>query len=344
MKNELWYMPAYYPHFHCKMDKCRHTCCSSWKIPVSRTEYLALINMECSDDLYSRVQRAFEEPEFVTEDCYRYICFNWLGQCPLQDQGLCNVHREKGESYLPKICRLYPRSLKRINGHNLASCSSSCEAVLEYLYEHDEMSIIREELNEEPEITYDIEEKDVERIVLFQKIAQDRSTTLAESIRTICRIINEERFDEDDAAEEDPIESMVELLKRFLHTNAQFEEMVTPIIERYVQDKELYRKDVQQFEIDYPSWMNFFERVINNSMIYENFPFVDQRFDQTNSYKGLCVCYGMMRMICAGSHHFHPDTEHLIDALAALFHLIDHTAFYYNIHVLVDHAAIMLKL
>ncbi len=344
MKNELWHMPAYYPHFHCKMDKCRHSCCSSWKIPVSRSEYLALINMECSDELYGRVQRAFEEPDLVTEECYRYICFNWLGQCPLQDRGLCNVHREKGEDFLPKICRLYPRSLKRINGYNVASCSGSCEAVLEYLYDHDEMSIIARELKEVPEMTYTIEEKEIGQIVLFQKIVQDRSTTLAQSIEAVCRIVNEKQFAEDLASLEDPIEAMIGLLKRFLHTNAQFEEIVAPIIERYTQEIELYQKDVQQFETDCPSWMSFFERVINNSMIYENFPFVDQRFDRTDSYKGLCVCYGMMRMICAGSYHFHPNTEHLIDALAALFHLIDHTAFYYNIHVLAEHPAIMLKL
>ncbi|MBR3352286.1 MAG: hypothetical protein IKG35_09260 [Erysipelotrichaceae bacterium] len=58
----IWLHPQYYTLFSCKADKCRHSCCSSWKIPVSRREYERLINMECSDELYRRVQQAFEVP------------------------------------------------------------------------------------------------------------------------------------------------------------------------------------------------------------------------------------------------------------------------------------------
>ncbi len=71
--------------------------------------------MECSEELNRRVQGAFVMPDFVSDDIYRYVSFNWLGNCPIQDKGLCALHREKGEGYLPKICRLYPRSLKQIN-------------------------------------------------------------------------------------------------------------------------------------------------------------------------------------------------------------------------------------
>ena len=60
----------------------------------------------------------------------------------------------------------------------------------------------------------------------------------------------EKQFAEDLASLEDPIEAMIGLLKRFLHTNAQFEEIVAPIIERYAQEQELYQKDVQQFAND----------------------------------------------------------------------------------------------
>ena len=75
-----------------------------------------------------------------------------------------------------------------------------------------------------------------------------------------------------------------------------------------------------------------------------SFPFVDSRFDSTMSYKGLCVCYGLLRVLCIGNHHFHDDKDSLIDAVSALFHLIDHTSFYFNVTVLTDNAAVMLKL
>ena len=92
--------------------------------------------MECSEELNRRVQGAFVMPDFVSDDIYRYVSFNWLGNCPIQDKGLCALHREKGEGYLPKICRLYPRSLKQINDTLFVSCSGSCEKVAEILYEN----------------------------------------------------------------------------------------------------------------------------------------------------------------------------------------------------------------
>ena len=302
------------------------------------------MNMECSDDLYRRVHRAFEEPDFITDDCYRYISFNWLGDCPIQERGLCSIHREKGEGLLPKICRLYPRSLKRINGINVASCSSSCEAVVELLYDNDNMNLTTETLGQEAELHYDVDEKDIQLIRNFQQILKDRSTTLVQSIYDICLIINEQEFIRDYNTRRNPLKEALSLLKRFSNSNQRLQETAEAVIERYAENSELYDLDRLEFEKDFPGWMEFFERVINNSMIYENFPFVDSRADKTDAYRGLCVCYGLLRVLCIGNHFFNPDKEGLIDAVSALFHLIDHTAFYYNISIIADNAAIMLKL
>ena len=111
MKKEEWFTPDYYPEFSCKADKCRHTCCSTWRIPVSKKEYQKLITMECSEDLNRRVQSAFVIPETVNDDVYRYVSFNWLGQCPIQEKGLCSLHAEKGEGYLPKVCNREAHSM-----------------------------------------------------------------------------------------------------------------------------------------------------------------------------------------------------------------------------------------
>ena len=338
----IWLHPQYYTLFSCKADKCRHSCCSSWKIPVSRREYERLINMECSDELYRRVQQAFEVPQVVTEDVFRYICFNWLGECPIQDKGLCALHREKGEGFLPKICRLYPRSFKSINGINCVSCSSSCEAVVELLYDNDMMNVTEELMEGEPEIRYQIEDIDIQKRI--QEIIQDRSTTLAESLQGICRLINEEEFMRDYLSGDDPLGKALSVLDRLAGSNDCLEETAMPVVERYRNDPSSYENDRKSFEHDFPEWMGFFERVINNSMMYECFPFVDRRFDRTQAYKGLCVCYGLMRVICIGNHHFHQDKDSLIDAVSALFHLVDHTSFYYNVSVLTDNAAVMIRL
>ncbi|MBQ2657570.1 MAG: flagellin lysine-N-methylase [Erysipelotrichaceae bacterium] len=343
-KTEKWLMPAYCREFKCKADRCRNTCCSNWRIPVSKEEYQRLITMNCSKELDRRIQNAFIIPETVTDSCYRYVSFNWLGECPIQDKGLCYLHREKGEEYLPKICRLYPRSCKQINGTLIMNCSSSCERVVEMLYESDSLDIIEEDSDMTPELYYEIDKDDIKQLHLFQRIIQDRSTTLAQSIIDICRIINEEEFEKDYASDADPLKEVLKLMDRFLSNDDHLSQIAETVIDRYRNNPGLYASDRERFEKDFPDWMTFFERVINNSMIYENFPFVDERSDRTDAYKGLCVCYGLMRIVCIGYTAVNHGEEDLIDAVAALFHLIDHTAFYYNVGIIVNNAAILLKL
>ena len=110
---------------------------------------------------------------------------------------------------------------------------------------------------------------------------------------------------------DDPLAKAVGVLGRLAGSNDRLEETAMPIVERYRNDPSSYEDDRKTFERDHPEWMGFFERVINNSMMYECFPFVDRRFDRTQAYKGLCVCYGLMRIVCIGNHHFHQDKDSL---------------------------------
>lgn len=344
MKKEKWYFPKYYPSFACKADACRNTCCSSWRIPVSKEEFHRLVTMECSRNLNRRIQNAFIVPEVVTDEVYRYISFNWLGQCPIQEKGLCYLHREKGEEFLPKICRLYPRSLKRIGNYNVACCSSSCERVVEILYDYDDLEIVTEQMEETPQVFYSISYDGFRQIRSFQKILQDRSTTLLQSIIDICKIINDEEFDRDYDSDEDPLSAAILLLKRFSESNHILGKIFDIVSERYGSDPSLYEKDRDAFEEAFPDWMTFFERVINNSMFYECFPFMDERADQTQVYKGLCICYGLLRLLCIANTYKDHKKDDLVDAVSSLFHLIDHTTFYYNVSLISGNAAIFLKL
>ena len=339
MKNERWLAPHYYLDFSCKADRCRNNCCTSWKIPVSVEEYNKLITMDCSDELSRRIQNAFVMDESGTH----HISFNWLGLCPIQEKGLCYLHREKGEKFLPKVCRLYPRSLKNVNGVNIASCSSSCEAVIELLYDRDNLNIEEIDIDEKPEIYINVDTETVEKIKSFNEIIKDRSTTLAESIYDICMIINKDEFSFDYYSDIDCLDKTISVFKRFYGSNAVIDEMIDDVNIRY-KDSNNYYKDIEVFESNNKDWMSFFERVINNSMIYECFPFIDKKVDQTRVYKGLCCCYGLMRLVCALSCKDGYNKDKIIDGISSLFHLIDHTDFYYVISCIVDNTAIMLKM
>ena len=344
MKNYTYLAPEYYKDFACKADKCRHACCSMWRIPVSHEEYNKLITMECSDELNRRIQSTFVIPESVSEDRYRYISFNWLGYCPLQEKKLCNLYLEKGEDYLPLVCRLFPRSLKCINDVNIACCSCSCERVVEMLYECDELNLQEININEKPQVDYLISEQDVKQIKLFNELLKDRSTTLSQSLTEICRIINEKEFDIDFNSDIDGVASGIKLLERLGQENERLSDICSGMKERYLGKKDQFLSDRDLFETRYPKWMNFIERLINNSMIYECFPFVDPRVDKTRVYKGLCFCYGLLRLICIYTGLKSSLKEELIDAVSLLFHLIDHTNFYYNVSVIAENAAVMLKI
>ena len=343
MKNLTYLAPAYYKEFSCKADKCRNTCCSGWRIPISKDEYLKLMTVNCSKDLDRRLQSAFVTPEYVSDECYRYVSFNWLGSCPIQDKGLCTLFSEKGESFIPKTCRLFPRSLKSVNGVNVANCSCSCERVVEMLYEESDLNLEEIQLDEQPQLTYSVSDEDIRQIKIFSSLIKDQSTTLAESIAEICQIINKDEFDKDFKDDQDmALTIAIDLFKRIAAADERLSAVAYDIENRYAHNMDMFVKDKNTFEKEYPDWMRFLERLINNSMIYECFPFVDERADKTAVYKGLCFCYGLLRLICIGC--FTKGKEKLIDTIALLFHVIDHTTFYYNVSVLSENAAVVLKL
>ena len=341
--NNNWLAPGYFPDFRCKADECRHCCCKRWQIPVSRKEYNKLITMKCSEKLNECIQNTFVVPEIVTENNYRNISFNWLGDCHMLENGLCSLYLEKGDEYLPKICRLYPRSFKDVNNIKIASCSNSCEKVVEMIYDSDCLDIKEIDLDEEVEILYDVEKDDVELIKKIQDIVKDRSTSLTQSINDICCLINEDEFVKDYNSNIDPVINGLDLLNKIAFNNDYLKDLANKLSSRY-KDTSKYYEDQIEFENKYPDWMYFFERIINNSMIYVLFPFVDKRFDNTKACKGLCCNYGLMRLACIGATHNSNDRNDLIDTISFLYHVIEHTAFYYNVSLMVDNAAAMLKL
>ncbi len=346
MKNsdDKWIVPQYYPDFKCKADNCRHTCCQGWRIPISFREYTRLIGMPCSRNLRQRIDVAFAQPEQVSEERYRVISFDWQGNCRLLENGLCMLYTENCLDYLPAVCDLYPRYLRQLGEQKLACCSSACERVVEMLAGAESLNMTNAELSGRPLIKMEIDEESKKRIMEFQTILKDRSTTLSESLRQICLKVNSERFTEDFNSEGDPVSQGIAILQKLTDRQSFLYEIVEEITARYQEHTDRFEEDRRRFESLFPQWMRIFKNVINNSLIYENFPFVDSRFDDTDAYKGLCATYGLMRLVCIGYCSEHQRMEDLIDAISALFHLIEHTSFYYNANVTVSNGAVLLKL
>lgn len=344
MVKDLWLMPSYYKDFKCKCDKCRHTCCSSWKIAITEQEYFNLIGMDASENLHHRIEDSFSQPLSPSKDCFKYISYNWLGDCPMYEKGLCLLHAEKGPEVLPSVCRLFPRSLKKISDQLIACCSSSCEAVVELLYKTNEFKLIKNELNEEPQITYSINSDLINDIQSYNTILNNCNIPLAERLKKICLEINETEFVEEYDSSINPIDEALNILNRFSSSDNLLSEINTLLNNRYSNNKKQYEIDKINFENSFSNWMIFFENVINNSLIYECYPFVDERIKPTEAFKGLCATYGLLRIISIGYTAINNKEESLIDSTAELFRLIEHTAFYYNINIISKHAAVLLDL
>ena len=344
MKNNKWLVPDYFKKFSCKTDKCRNTCCSRWRIPVSKDAYERIIAADLSSDLNQRIALGFKEPEIISDERYRLIDLNWLGECQLYQDGLCLLHKEKGEQFIPETCRLFPRSYKRINDQNIAICSNACERTVELIYDSENLNLTKTELNASANNISTVSQEDIEMILKFQKIFSDKTYTLSKNMEKVCLLVNEEAFKHDSLQSDDPIQMAIEVLETLVNRFSILSDYAEAVINRYRNNEELYSQDCIAFDERFPDWMRFFENLINNSMMYENFPFVDRRFDKTDAYKGLCATYGLLRFLAIGYTAEHPLKEDLIDVCAAIFHLVDHSPFYYNINVIVKYPALLLKL
>ena len=341
---EKWLVPDYCQNFRCKGNTCRHTCCSGWKIAVSKKEYYQLVTMDCSEKLNQKIQRAMSVPGQMDDRRYRFISHDYQGYCPILEDGWCLLYQEKGEESVPEICRLFPRSYRKINDQNLLICSCSCEKVLELLYENKGLQMIEAELDAKANLISLIKEEDSRKNIEMAAVLTDREIPLAERLAKISRILNQEAFDQQQQSKEDPLENMLKLLSHLNCQDGQLSEIITAALERYEKNPASYQEDKAQFEKSFPDWMNFFEAVIYNSLLYENFFLLENKTDRSNSYRGLCTVYGLLRLLNISCVSSYTDTEGLIDVTAALFRLVDHSPFYEKISLLKDNSAIRLQL
>ena len=92
--------PSYYDAFRCAADACPSTCCEGWQIVIDAQSLKRY--RDYTGDFGRRMQGcvSWEEGVFRQRD----------GRCAmLDDSGLCDLIREKGEKALCETCRQYPR-------------------------------------------------------------------------------------------------------------------------------------------------------------------------------------------------------------------------------------------
>lgn len=114
------FRPDYCKDFHCKADKCLHTCCAGWIIGIDEH---SLERFAKDPAVSSRIK----DGSFVLRED---------GRCPfLRDDNLCDMILEHGEDYLCDICKEHPRFYNCFDDHIEAGiglvCEEACRLVLE---------------------------------------------------------------------------------------------------------------------------------------------------------------------------------------------------------------------
>lgn len=353
-------VPDYYEHFTCKMGGCRTACCEGWPISFSLEDYYHLMSEECSPELRSKLDKGLHIKLSPTPDAYAEIAPGYDGACPMRmKDGRCALHAEMGERALSYICRLYPRGVRTENGYE-CSCANSCEAVLELLFSRDEpLEFVKREL------TFDLP-KSGKPAVFFETLGREQeirlwlirhmqNQTLTMPLRMMAMGHALAALDEAlSARDEKEVDRLLrgqrrikplqatELTQGHLDFGLRIAgEMIKLLDERsnsirsYGEDAlayfdhsfDRYVEARDHFERVLPKWDIWFEHMMVNHMFFSRFPFQDRPVSLPDEFIALCAVYSLLRFLGIGYMRDKTDVSAFADVAAAVFRLVDHTAF-----------------
>ena len=342
--------PDYYSSFRCKINRCRAACCNGWPVTFSMQDYFRLLSLNCTEQTKSRLDRALHLTAHSTEEEYAMILPGYDGNCPMRmKDGRCSIHAELDESALPTVCRLYPRGIREQE----TSCSNSCEAVVELLHRKEAIRFIEEESDDKAIHTrrihfFETGGREMEIRLWLISFIQDRRYSLPERLYRMGEMLRLL----DEALVSHNQERIHSLLKNEINVSAVFEkadwhaalhtvcamleklDLLSDNIREYGSiavsrlsfgDEEGYSDALLKFRNTVPDWEEWFENLLVNHMFFTQFPFQDRPVSLTEEITALFSVYALLRFITVGAGN--GTVERLVDIIAALFRLVDHTQF-----------------
>lgn len=118
--------PRYVSRFSCLGSSCEDSCCNEWHISLDKKTFQHY-SAPGSRGL-AQVVRINPAPREDTN--YGHIALaGELAECPLLEEKLCSVHRDKGAGALSHTCFSYPRVWAEIDGQGEQSLELSCPEV-----------------------------------------------------------------------------------------------------------------------------------------------------------------------------------------------------------------------
>lgn len=163
-------VPDFYDNFHCIADKCTDSCCIGWEIDVDETTQKEYNSVKGS--FARQLRENISDGHFILKEGNR---------CPFLNQnGLCDIYLNLGESALGDICREHPRFVEVYGDIKEQGVGLCCEEAVRLLLESNSccLKFVERKINEqEDEMSNDVREvRDaifVERENLFTILSQE---------------------------------------------------------------------------------------------------------------------------------------------------------------------------
>lgn len=120
-------VPQYMREFTCIGSQCEDSCCIGWRISIDHTtyrKYQRVRENELQQALNEHVKRNRSNP---SEANYAKAKLKPDSSCPfLNEERLCQIQLQLGETYLSDVCATYPRTTNLINDVLEKSATMSC--------------------------------------------------------------------------------------------------------------------------------------------------------------------------------------------------------------------------
>ena len=125
--------PKYYKDFKCIADKCTHSCCVGWEIDIDKN---TLEKYEgCVGGYFEKIKKSLDYTGTP------HIKLGSDERCPhLDENKLCRIITECGESYLSDICREHPRFYNLASDSMLLGLGMACEEAARIILSSDSYS------------------------------------------------------------------------------------------------------------------------------------------------------------------------------------------------------------
>ena len=138
-------VPDYYDQFRCLAGACPHSCCEKWEVVID--EESVCLYESVSGPLGEKLRDAMETDEDGD------LCFPLNGgRCPFLDQeNLCEIHKQLGEQATSETCREHPRFTEDYGAFREITLSASCPAANDLLLGSEAPFAFKTFETEEPE-------------------------------------------------------------------------------------------------------------------------------------------------------------------------------------------------